>query len=708
MRYFGAFFGIVLTAAFAAGQTPSPKPSPTPATDVVRISTNLIRLDVTVTDSKGKIITDLRPDEIEIFENGVKQQIEDLSFISAARPVETRPSAPGVPVPPRTIRPENVRRTVALVVDDLSLSFESAYQTRRSLKKFVDEQMQEGDLVAIIRTGAGIGALQQFTSDKRVLYAAIEKVKWNPLGSGGIGAFAAFGSSAVPTDEEGEEEPDATAVGTGSGETLDEFRSQVFATGTLGALRYVVTGMSALPGRKSVILFSDGFRIFEGTPGEMQTAGTVFDYLRRLVDTANRNSVVFYAVDARGLKYTGITAEDNVSEMSAEQRQTAVAGRGALLAETQDGLKFLSDSTGGFAIVNSNDLAGGVRRVLEDQSYYLVSYEPSDETFDPEKRRFNRLEVKVLRRGATARYRSGFFNTATPEADRSIATFSQNPLHDAIFSPFGKSEINVRLNALYGVDPKNAGFVRSLLHIDPSGFDFAKDEDGTRRATFELLAVSFGDNGEVVDQLSRSYTMAVKPSSFDRLVAEGFVYHFAFPAKPGAYQYRIAIRDTASGRVGSASQFVQVPDVGRKRLLLSGVVIENISAENWRRITELGEQRAGTDPMTDSALRRVKRNTVLRYGFEVYNARLDRDRKPQLTMKIRVFRDGKVILEGKETPIDAAGQTDLQRIKASGALAIGRQMQAGDHILQIIVTDTGAGGRNNSVTQFVEFEVVGN
>ena len=81
---------------------------------------------------------------------------------------------------PQDAPPEQIRRTIALVVDDLSLSFESAYQTQKALKKFVDEQMQDGDLVAIIRTGAGIGALQQFTSDKRILYAAIEKVKWNP------------------------------------------------------------------------------------------------------------------------------------------------------------------------------------------------------------------------------------------------------------------------------------------------------------------------------------------------------------------------------------------------------------------------------------------------------------------------------------------------------------------------------------------------
>src|SRR5205085_8129921 len=91
---------------------------------------------------------------------------------------------------PTPVKPEQVRRTIALVVDDLTLSFESTYYVRRALKKFVDEQLQDGDLVAIIRTGAGIGALQQFTTDRRQLYAAIEKIRWNPVGNGNIGAFA--------------------------------------------------------------------------------------------------------------------------------------------------------------------------------------------------------------------------------------------------------------------------------------------------------------------------------------------------------------------------------------------------------------------------------------------------------------------------------------------------------------------------------------
>src|SRR5215218_6621062 len=178
-----------------AQTAPSPTPVPAAADDVVKISTNLIQVDVTVTDSKGRIVSDLRSEEFEIYENGQRQPVSNFSFISNLRETSLPEKTAGKPqpaIPTGTIKPEQVKRTIALVVDDLTLSFESVYHTRRALKKFVDEQMQDGDLVAIVRTGAGIGALQQFTTDKRQLLAAIERVRWNGIGTGNIGAFAAM------------------------------------------------------------------------------------------------------------------------------------------------------------------------------------------------------------------------------------------------------------------------------------------------------------------------------------------------------------------------------------------------------------------------------------------------------------------------------------------------------------------------------------
>ncbi|MFL6374131.1 MAG: VWA domain-containing protein [Pyrinomonadaceae bacterium] len=695
-------------ALAAAGQTPTPTPGPTPE-DVVKISTNLVQVDVVATDKNGRPVTDLKPNEVEIYENGQKQKIVGFNFVSDVRPA-TEPSKSGdknavpVPVPGHTLRPDQIHRTLALVVDDLSLSWESAYYTRRTLKKFVDEQVQDGDLVAIIRTGAGIGALQQFTSDKRVLYAAIDRVKWNPNGTGGMTAFAPINTQ--PPDPEDPSKDSSQGEGSGD-QSLDDFRNSVFASGTLGALKYVVTGMAQLPGRKSVILFSDGFKIFETDASGFQSGGRVMDFLHVLIDAANRAAVTFYTIDSRGLQSTAFTAADNVGDTSTDAMNQAMQSRSDELHDTQDGLRFLASETGGFAIVNNNDLSGGVKRVLEDQSYYLVAYEPEGELFDPKKRKFNQLTVKVLRPGVEVRYRSGFFNIT--DAQKETAASKQTPaqqLQQALVSPFGVTGIDLRMNAVYGDDPKVGPFVRSLLHVNAKDLNFSDDKDGTKKATIEVLAMAFGDNGQVVDQLARGYNLSVKPEKLQPLLKDGFVYQFTFPIKkPGAYQFRVAIRDATGGAVGSASQFIQVPDLKRKALTVSSLIIQTVTADEWRRL-ESGDPRDMPSPSTDTALRRITGGGVLRYGYEIYNARSDGSKEPHLTARVRVFRDGKMFYEGKDAPVDLKSQNDLQHIHNAGAIAIGKTMQPGDYVLQVVVTDSLAKQKQQIATQFIEFEVV--
>ncbi|MEQ1923630.1 MAG: VWA domain-containing protein, partial [Pyrinomonadaceae bacterium] len=267
-------------------------------------------------------------------------------------------------------------------------------------------------------------------------------------------------------------------------------------------MRYIVTGMTELPGRKSVILFSDGFKMFETSSDGFQEQGRVIDFLKQLVETANRASVVFYTLDARGLQTAGITAADNISNTSPEAMNAQTQARRNQLIDTQEGLSFLAEETGGIAIKNNNDLSGGVRRVLDDQSYYLVGYEPDSDTFDPVKRKFNALIVKVLRPGASVRYRSGFFNVADSEKP-AVSTTTQTTgqqLNAALLSPFSVGGIGLRLNALFGDDAKTGPFVRSLLHINAADLKFTDAPDGNKKATFDVLAVSFGDNGQPVDQ----------------------------------------------------------------------------------------------------------------------------------------------------------------------------------------------------------------
>ena len=174
---------------------------------------------------------------------------------------------------------------------------------RRALKKFVDEQMQPGDLVAIIRTSGGIGALQQFTADKRQLYAAIERVKWNsqrPLGHRRVCADGTEYSQRrqLKAPMSAKRQPRIQSVS-----------RRVFAVGTLGAVSYVVQGMRELPGRKSVLLISDGFKIY--TRGDSSRNYRTLMALRRLIDQANRATVVIYTMNASGLQVLGLTAADS-------------------------------------------------------------------------------------------------------------------------------------------------------------------------------------------------------------------------------------------------------------------------------------------------------------------------------------------------------------------------------------------------------------
>src|SRR5262249_50489152 len=235
-------------------------------------------------------VEDLTDSDFELTVDGKKENITYFGLIKLPEPKRPAANAANAanPIPPlpsapmKTIAPGQVARTIAFVVDDLGLSFESTYYARRAIKKFLDEQMQEGDLVAIIRTGRGLGALQQFTSDKRVLYAAVEKLTWNPYSRDLIPRFGAADDNTRPQEAREAEE------------RFEDFRETVFSVGTLGALNFVVRGLRELPGRKSAILISDGLRLF----GRNRDNNQVLEQVRRLTDLANRSSVVIYSLDA--------------------------------------------------------------------------------------------------------------------------------------------------------------------------------------------------------------------------------------------------------------------------------------------------------------------------------------------------------------------------------------------------------------------------
>jgi VWFA-related protein len=689
--------------------------------DIVRINTNLVQVDAVVTKD-GKQVTDLKAEDFEIFEDGRRQTITNFSYISnvpsslppvvaksAGRNVKNTPVA-RPPVPPAVIKYHDERRTVALMVDDLGMSFESIARVRKQIGKFLDE-LAPRDLMAIIRTGGEVGALQQFTNDKRLLRGAVEHLRWNPCSRVGIQVLA------------------PERIG---GYESRPLCSNSNMSGTLDAIKFVLEGMRDLPGRKSMIMFSDNLPVQQQEPlstnfspqrenpkDRVDDSGLdpSFSFraeLGRVAELAIRASVVIYSVDTQGLQTTGITAADEIS--NPQQPKTPqkdpedpylllLRRRSRALLIAREGAELIARQTGGFLIRNSNDY--GIQRVMEDQQgYYLIGFCPSEDTFD---RKFHHLKAKVKGSGLSVRTRAGFYGF-TNEQTRPAEPMVKDPINRALISPFNANEITVHLTTIFVDEPSQGSLLRSFLYFDPRDLTFTEEADGWRVANLKLRGFLFGDNGRVIDQLSRAGTLRLRGPAYDRALREGIVYGFDIPVKqPGAYQFRVAVSDVGSSHIGTAGEFVEIPDLHSGRMFLSGIVVRDaadLPQDGNEAAVRRSSPRGAPEASAGPAVRRFRQGADLIFAYAVYNARLDETKHlPQLSTQTRVFRDGQPIFNGEAMPLDPAGQSDLQRIGSASRLQLGAALLPGEYVLQIIVTDSLGKEKLRTATQWIDFEV---
>lgn len=715
--------GLLVPASSQQQRTP-PQTEPADADEVVRITTNLVQVDAVVVDGDGRHVSELRAEDFEILEDGRKQRITNFSYVRTARPdaspaptsstpttaVEARgedrrrDKMPPPPVPPVVLRPDRTRRVTVFALDDMGLSFESIVLAQRALRKFIDEQLQPDDLVAIVRTGAGSGALQQLTSDKRRLHAAIDSLRWNPRGRAGVNPIVA-GVRHETQDRAGVPEE---AGGEGSGrDTITGLNQRISTNATLEALAYFVRGLRELPGRKSIVIVSDSI-----ATRDVNGVNIVDTEMRRLIDLANRSSVTFYGIDPRGLPTLGVEAAEGgicigspgctgprLSQVQSGNDPRIGARRSAFY-ESQDGLNHLARQTGGFAALNSNDLRRSFGRVFDDQvGYYLIGYRPDERTFDAKTgvRRFRSLQINVPKRtDLKVRSRSGFYGSPERDEQQRVALTREQQLTDALASPFTSGGVNLRLTALFGNEALEGSFMRSMLYIDTRNLTFKEEEDGWRKAVIDVLAVVFNADGSIAEQATRTHSLRARGETYERVLKSGIVYTLNVPVRqPGAYQLRFAVRDAATDRIGTASEFIEVPDVNRNRLALSGLVA-----------TAAGGNEAEADPQTGPAVRHFERGMRMDFGYIIYNARLDKaSGQPRLSTQVRLFRGGQQIFASPTEPFEVGGQQDLRRLVATGRLRLGADLTPGDYVLQVIVTDELSGGKEQAA-QWVDFTMV--
>lgn len=585
---------------------------------------------------------------------------------------------------------------MAIVVDDLGLSFESIAGARRALTKFVNDEVGPGDLVAILRTSGGVGTLQQFTTDKRLLHAAIGRLNWTVLSRSGVTAFA-------PVVPGGFLFPPATS-GTAEVEdenSMDGLRTSMSATGSLGALDYVIRGVETLPGRKSVVFVSEGMRLFTKPEGmATQGAGRVWNTFTRVMDRANRAGVVVYTMDARGLVSGGLSAEDNprpAPEPPGRPGTTSTVGdplgeivtqnlkeRLGYLRDTQEALTYIAEQTGGFAVLNTNDLAAGLRRVRDDAAgYYLLGFEgvpASLRTWDP-----GRVTVRVKRPGLRVRARKGLFGPSDPGREPPDAT--GDSLIMAALSPFSAGALDVRLTALSAHDAKAGSFVRSLFFIDPAGVRFTQRDDGRHVAKLTLALLAIGDDGKMATEWRRAVDLQLTEATYELARKRGILYTATIPLKQaGAYQLRVAVRDESSNALGSASQFVEVPRVDKGRVAISGIVLHG----------------ADTTLLGEPALRIFQQGAEAVYACEIYDGAADRG---GLTATVTILRDGKVIHQESPASLESkTGGTAVKIVPVVGRVPL-QNLAPGFYTLQITAARVRNGLTTPQATQWATFEV---
>ena len=701
------FAALFLASAVAFAQAPAPRPGPptTAPNAVIRIDVNLVQVDAVVTDSKDRRITDLQPSAFEVLQDGKPQAITNFTYVStkpgdgaavADRVAPSKPVKGEPPPPPLALRPAEVRRTLALVVDDLGLSGESMPSVRAAIKNFIDEQMRPGDLVAIVRTSAGMGALQQFTTDKRLLHAALDRVKYGESRVG-VSSFAPLGRN---------------PRGTGA---INQLREESFTVGSLGAIRFVVNAMRDSPGRKSVILFTENIRmISQGTTDEM-----VARALKQLSDAASRASVVINAIDPRGMPDFNVTPADDTSKMSGRRVRQVPAQRQAEEIHTQEGMFALAEETGGLFLHDTNDLNGALKKVAEDSDgYYLIGYHPDAATFENGngQPKFHKIEVKIKTAGLHVRSRDGFFGEPG-NGNQPLEHSREAELTHALQSPFSAGAIHPRLTAIFS-NVASGSFINALLYFNPSDLKWSSEPDGNHTASIDVAAAAFDENGLALAPVDTTFSFQLTSPNYDEALKKGMVYSLHVPVnKPGPYLVRAAVRDPATEGSGSDQQYVEVPDIGSGRLALSGIVLQGsalqASPEPPQSAPTAGPvQRTapGEDATGGAASRSFRRGDSLIYGYEIFNAQpggknTGAGQHPELEVETRMFHDGKQVLDGKTMLVNAAAPSDPQRLPAAGRLSLGRDMSPGEYVLQVIVTDKLAKGKFSTATQSMDFEI---
>jgi VWFA-related protein len=694
------------TLAGFSGNTPLRAQAPAeqkPPELVLPTSVEVVRLDVVVTEKRGRPTAGLRREDFAVFEDGQPQPI--VQFQAFARPAAAAPAQAAAPAKAAADEeePENLlpARYVVLAIDDVHMEFDSLTRARKALARFLKEDLRPEDQVALVTT-SGASLSQEFTSDRAVLRQVLNRL--SPQGRRSdwtsvprltdyqaelieIGDPLALDAAVEEILQAGIFQDRQTAEEEARRRARGVLAEAVAASRlTLEALESLCRGLAGVSGRKTLFLVSDGF-----LTGFSSRSETSFD-LRRIADAATHAGVAIYALDTRGLVASPPAASassltrvlpSTVGAIDAMRQRSLEATRGAMHA--------LAADTGGFLVEGTNNLQAGLRGLLGDtETYYVLAYEPTNRNRDGT---FRKIDVRLPGApGLKVRTRSGYYApgdprqrlaNATAEAAARRAEQRRSEMKVALGALTALRAIPVRLSAEF-VSPDGAATdVVVSGSVDVGTLPFVR-VDGRRQATLDLAAIVYDEEGRVATTMdAQRSAMNLSDADYEGLLKQGLPYQRMVALAPGRYQVRLAAREDATGLLGSAWRRVEVPELTRGHLALSGLFLLKDDAASAR----------PADPPGAPVLRSVQdhpryaRDEGLYVQLFAYNPKRDAAGAVDLVAQAEVLRGGAVLATAAPEPMTPDGPgtpvPHLSRIRL-------RRFEPGDYELRVAVTDRNA------------------
>ncbi|MGE3840486.1 MAG: VWA domain-containing protein [Vicinamibacterales bacterium] len=567
-RPISLFLGVTAAVVSLSAQTPPPPEATTTELPpvVFRVQVDYVEVDVAVTGELGRPLRGLTREDFELFEDRVPQKVDLFSYVDIPVTQPDRPLYSPAPIEPDVATNAPLEgRLYVLLLDDLQTHVLRSQLVKRAARQFVERYMGANDLAAVVHLSGRADSGQDFTANKRLLLAAVDKFMGRKLQSSTIGRMERYQQQqALGASPSRIADPDAFERGYNARRSLESVENMAkFLEGIRGR-------------RKALLYFSEGIDYDINNPFESTDATVVLDATRSAIGAAARANVAIYGIDPRGLTTLG----DDTIEMSGSIPDDPAYGIGPgdildELRRSQDSLRVLSDETGGTAVVNSNGFANAFARIVTDNSsYYVLGYHPTNDKRDG---RLRKIDVRVKRPGVQVRSRTSY---VAPRGRPAAPSFSGVPsgtsdaVRDTLASPIPTSGLGMAVTAAAFKGEDRKASVLVTVQMDSSRFKFT-EQGGQSREKIEVSLVALDATGRVQGGARQTADLALRPQTRQAVERAGFRMTARLSLSPGPYQLRVGAGAAGAEIAGAAHFDLEVPDFDAQPMSISGLVLSS-------------------------------------------------------------------------------------------------------------------------------------